>query len=99
MRSPVLHDETLAGSFTGFVAANERRLRLALSAGFGSEVGREAAAEALAYGWENWERIGAMGRARSVLVPEMSRRATSRSLRAAPKHRAGWSPSFLRRRR
>jgi RNA polymerase sigma-70 factor (ECF subfamily) len=29
-------------------------------AGFGSEVGREAAAEALAYGWQHWGRLEGM---------------------------------------
>ncbi len=43
-----------------FVLGNERRLRHALSATLGLETGREAAAEALAYGWEHWERIREM---------------------------------------
>jgi DNA-directed RNA polymerase specialized sigma24 family protein len=32
----------------------------ALTAAFGPELGREGAAEALAYGWEHWDRIGEM---------------------------------------
>lgn len=36
---------------------NEPRLRHALNSAFGLERGREAAAEALAYGWEHWERV------------------------------------------
>jgi len=47
-------------SFSEFVVANERRLRQALSAACGDQVGREAAAEALEYGWENWDRLKAM---------------------------------------
>ena len=39
----------------------EPRLRQALSATLGSEPGREAAAEALAYAWEHWDRIRKMG--------------------------------------
>ncbi len=31
-----------------------------MSAVFGPEVGRDAAAEALEYGWENWERVRKM---------------------------------------
>lgn len=33
---------------------------MALGAAFGPERGREAAADALAYGWEHWDRIAAM---------------------------------------
>jgi DNA-directed RNA polymerase specialized sigma24 family protein len=56
----VLPDETKADSFTEFVTETETRLRHALTASFGPERGREAAAEALAYGWEHWDRIGVM---------------------------------------
>jgi DNA-directed RNA polymerase specialized sigma24 family protein len=35
----------------------EPRLRRALVAGFGSVVGREAAADALAWAWQNWDRV------------------------------------------
>lgn len=35
----------------------EPRLRRALTATFGPEGGREAAAEALEYGWRHWERV------------------------------------------
>lgn len=52
--------ETLVDSFTEFVAVVEPRLRHALCAAFGGDEGREAAAEALAYGWEHWERIRTM---------------------------------------
>jgi RNA polymerase sigma factor (sigma-70 family) len=47
-------------AFEAFVAAHERRLRQALTATFGIERGREAAADALAYAWEHWERVAAM---------------------------------------
>ena len=46
--------------FDDFVENVEGRLRRALTSGFGSEIGREAAAEALAYAWENWSRISIM---------------------------------------
>jgi DNA-directed RNA polymerase specialized sigma24 family protein len=35
----------------------EPRLRKAFVAAYGPERGREATAEALAYGWEHWERL------------------------------------------
>ena len=55
-------DHLATGSYTDFVAATERRLRQALSATLGSELGADAAAEALAYGWEHWDRIRVMDR-------------------------------------
>lgn len=50
-------DETRTTDFAGFVSAKERGLRHSLTAALGPEMGREAAAEALAHGWENWERV------------------------------------------
>lgn len=35
-------------------------MRRALTAAFGSEIGREATAEALAYGWQHWGRVEGM---------------------------------------
>lgn len=56
MREEVAAAET----FTDFVRSTESRLRRALVAQYGPEVGREAAADALLYGWENWDRVRAM---------------------------------------
>jgi RNA polymerase sigma-70 factor (ECF subfamily) len=47
-------------TFTRFVTDHESRLRQSLMAAFGGEIGRDAAAEALLYGWDNWDRIGRM---------------------------------------
>ena len=47
-------------AYTEFFREAEPRLRRALGAAVGMEDGREAAAEALAYGWEHWDRIAAM---------------------------------------
>lgn len=54
----LVSDDVKADSFTVFVQSTERPLRQALTAAVGSEVGREATAEALAYGWEHWDRVG-----------------------------------------
>lgn len=43
--------------FEEFVRETEPRLRRALVAAYGSEAGRDAAAEALAYAWEHWEQL------------------------------------------
>ena len=53
----MLRDRAVADSFEEFARSVEPGLRRALTAAFGAEVGREAAAEALAYGWQHWERI------------------------------------------
>ena len=47
-------------SFEDFVAVAEPRLHDALSALLGGDLGREATAEALAYGWQNWDRVEGM---------------------------------------
>jgi DNA-directed RNA polymerase specialized sigma24 family protein len=46
--------------FEAFMAAHERRLRQALTATFGIDLGREAAADAFAYAWEHWDRVAGM---------------------------------------
>jgi DNA-directed RNA polymerase specialized sigma24 family protein len=46
--------------FEDFFVVAEPRLRRALVAAYGVERGREAAAEALAYGWEHWSEVRAL---------------------------------------
>ena len=46
--------------FEEFVTTHERRLRQALTAAFGIDHGRDAAADALAYAWEHWDRVAEM---------------------------------------
>jgi DNA-directed RNA polymerase specialized sigma24 family protein len=53
----VLSDETKTDAFSEFVSSTEASLRYALTAAVGAEYGRDAAAEALAYGWEHWDRL------------------------------------------
>jgi hypothetical protein len=43
--------------FERFAAETGPRLRTALTAAYGPDVGADAAAEALAYGWEHWPRL------------------------------------------
>ena len=47
-------------TFTRFFEEAEPRLRIALGAALGQDRGRDAASEALAYGWENWDRLQKM---------------------------------------
>jgi RNA polymerase sigma factor (sigma-70 family) len=46
--------------FAEFVAAHERRLRQAFTSMWGPDLGREAAVDALTFGWEHWERVRSM---------------------------------------
>jgi RNA polymerase sigma factor (sigma-70 family) len=48
---------TSRDGFEEFVRETEPQLRRALVAAYGSEAGRDAAAEALAYAWEHWEKL------------------------------------------
>jgi RNA polymerase sigma-70 factor (ECF subfamily) len=50
------HEET----FTRFVEEVSPRLTQAMIASLGGDLGREMTAEALAYGWEHWERVSRM---------------------------------------
>jgi DNA-directed RNA polymerase specialized sigma24 family protein len=52
--------QTSGQTFADFHGQAEPRLRRALIARYGGEVGREATAEALAYGWEHWDRVRSM---------------------------------------
>ena len=47
-------------AFDRFVRDSEPLLRRALVAAYGPDIGREAVAEALAWGWEHWERLREM---------------------------------------
>ena len=47
-------------SFEGFMRESETRLHDALAALFGPQAGRDATAEAFAYGWEHWDRVQKM---------------------------------------
>lgn len=52
--------ESKTDSFTEFVANHQQRLRAAICAACGDSVGRDATAEALEYGWVNWDRVRQM---------------------------------------
>ena len=56
----LLPDEVRTVSFVEFVQDSELRLRQALSALFGPDAGRDAAADAFVYAWEHWDRVRVM---------------------------------------
>ena len=47
-------------TYEEFVQRDGTRLRAGLVAAYGPEVGADAAAEAIAYGFEHWDRVGPM---------------------------------------
>jgi RNA polymerase sigma-70 factor (ECF subfamily) len=53
-------DRVTVDAFTEFVQAVEPRLKRALVAAFGRDAGLDAAADALAHGWEHWEKVREM---------------------------------------
>lgn len=48
-------------SFTEWATEAEPKIRQSLTAAFGVQVGKDAAAEALALAWERWDRVSVMG--------------------------------------
>lgn len=56
----MIQQQTLTDSFTEFMRESEPRLRHALCAAFGADLGRDSTAQALAYGWEHWSRVRVM---------------------------------------
>ena len=79
---------SVAEAFTEFVQDVEPKLRLALVAAFGVEVGVEATAEALAYGWEHWDSLSSRPNPAGYLFGvgrnKARRRRRTRTLLPAP---------------
>lgn len=53
-----MDEERKVEDFVQFVSDTEPKLRRAFTAAYGSDRGSEAVAEALAYAWEHWDRLG-----------------------------------------
>ena len=58
--SPTEQREPTSIVFDSFADDARARLRKALIARYGPEVGSEAAADAIAYAWQHWDRVGQM---------------------------------------
>ena len=52
--------DSAVDTFAEFVGVYESRLRQSLMVVFGGELGRDAAADALGYAWEHWDRVRVM---------------------------------------
>ena len=50
-------NESLVDSFTEWARSVEPRLRHALTASFGSQLGKDMAADALAHAWVHWDVV------------------------------------------
>jgi len=91
-RTAVRNEEA---SFVEFARAAEPKLRYALAAGHGAERGREAAQDALVYGWRNWDRIKDMANPTGYLYrvgqhAARRRRRVPRSDPVIPEDRPPW---------
>lgn len=67
--------------FRSFMSEAEPRLHNALVAAYGHERGREATAEALAYGWEHWEQLKTMSNPAGYLYRVGQSRTRPRRIR------------------
>lgn len=65
-------------AFEAFFRDTEPKLRRALVATYGPDQGRDAAAEALAYAWEHWERLSKMANPAGYLFRVGQTRGTRR---------------------
>lgn len=70
--------------FEQFVVDAGPRLRAGLIAAYGPQAGLDAAAEAFAYGWEHWDRVGAMSNPAGYLY-RVGQTAARRDRRMAPR--------------
>lgn len=81
-----------AAGFTRFVDQRAPHLKQALMAAFGPDIGDDATAEALAYGWEHWERVGSMANPAGYLY-----RVGQNHAKRTVKRRAGPAPTVIAR--
>ena len=69
--------------FEQFVEDEGPRLRAGLVAAYGPEVGLDAVSEAMAYGWEHWDRLSSMANPAGYLY-RVGQTAARRSRRRGP---------------
>ncbi len=83
-------------TFDEFALTVGVRLRSGLVAAYGPDIGIDAAAEALAYGWEHWPRIAAMSNPSGYLyrVGQTAARRQIRRPRFLPAPRPDEIPDF-----
>lgn len=84
-----------AEGFTAWYETVEPRLRVALSAAYGPERGREAAAEALAWAWEHLDRLGEIEYPLAYLFRVGRSRTRLRRIRLAAPGASEWSEPWV----
>jgi Tol biopolymer transport system component len=80
----VVTQHRASDDFTRFARDVTPRLRVALVASFGIDVGEEAASEAIAFAWEHWERVQAKDNPAGYLFRVGQNKARSRMRRRRP---------------
>lgn len=92
----MIPEQTIVDAFDTFVVGCEGRLRSALTATLGVEVGPDAAADALAHGWQNWDRVRSMDNPVGYLYKvgrDRGRKQLKRRdpfIPVVPEHRVPW---------
>lgn len=85
VRDGEMNRELISGTrvekFEEFVSVYEPRLRRALVTRFGTEDGRDATAEALAYAWEHWDSLQTVANPLGYLYRVGQSRSRKRELR------------------
>jgi RNA polymerase sigma factor (sigma-70 family) len=83
-------------TFEEFAGSEGVRLRAALVAAYGAQAGLDSAAEAIAYGWEHWERLRSMENPTGYLyrVGQNAARRSHRRTAYLPAPAAEDLPSF-----
>jgi DNA-directed RNA polymerase specialized sigma24 family protein len=90
---------TYEHEFSRFFETNEPRLRRALVSAYGSERGREAAAEAFTYAWEHWDTLRTLRNPVGYLYRVGQSRTRSRQVRplfpAPPEPEPWYEPNLV----
>lgn len=86
--------EVVVDEFSSWYAAVEPRLRAALTAAYGPDRGREAAAEALAWAWEHQDRLSRIERPVAYLF-RVGRSRTRLGRTHVLPWRPGWSEPWV----
>lgn len=79
-----------AAAFEAFFRKTEPKLRRALVAAYGPELGRDAASEALTYAWQHWERLSEMANLPGYLFRIGQTRGISRKRQPVLHERPSW---------
>ena len=77
-------DERSDSAFSDFVREVGPRLKQSLMAALGGEQGRDAAAEALSWAWEHWDRVGNLSNPAGYLYRLARNRSVSSFRRRRP---------------